>query len=175
LPTWLITGCSTGLGHDLARAVLESGENVVLTGRGPGALQALAEAHPETAVSLPLDVRDPSQIRHAVRKAEERFGSIDVLVNNAGHGYRAAVEEGEIEDVKDLFDTNFFGPVNLIKAVLPGMRREGRGTIVNISSICCVAKRSRVGLLLSYQVCPRGPFGRATTRSRTPRNKGYCR
>ena len=84
---------------------------------------------------LPLDVTDDAQMLDAVGQAEERFGRVDVLVNNAGYGYRAAVEEGEVEAVAKLFATNFFGAVAMIKAVLPGMRARRRGAIVNISSI----------------------------------------
>lgn len=84
---------------------------------------------------MALDVTEQSQVDAAVQQAEERFGSVDVLVNNAGYGYRAAIEEGSDEDVRTLFDTNVFGPVAMIKAVLPGMRSRRSGAIVNISSI----------------------------------------
>jgi NAD(P)-dependent dehydrogenase (short-subunit alcohol dehydrogenase family) len=133
--TWLITGCSTGLGRALASALLDRGENVVVTARVAAAVEALAQAHPGTALALPLDVTDHAQIREVVRAARERFGSIDVLVNNAGHSYRAAVEEAAEDQVRELFATNFFGPAALIQAVLPGMRERRGGAIVNISSI----------------------------------------
>ena len=135
MSTWLITGGSSGLGRDLARAVLEAGHNAVLTARDPGSVKDLADAHPDTALAVALDVTDPAQVTQAVRAGEERFGAVDVLVNNAGYGYRAAVEEGDDADVATLFATNFFGPVALIKAVLPGMRARRHGAIVNISSI----------------------------------------
>jgi NAD(P)-dependent dehydrogenase (short-subunit alcohol dehydrogenase family) len=135
MSTWLITGSSSGLGRDLARAVLEGGHNAVLTARDPGSVKDLADAHPDTALAAALDVTDPAQVTEAVRAGEERFGAVDVLVNNAGYGYRAAVEEGDDADVATLFATNFFGPVALIKAVLPGMRARRHGAIVNISSI----------------------------------------
>lgn len=135
MSTWLITGSSSGLGRDLARAVLDGGHNAVVTARNPGAVKDLADAHPVTALAAALDVTDHSQVAEAIRLAEERFGAVDVLVNNAGYGYRAAVEEGDDADVATLFATNFFGPVALIKAVLPGMRARGHGAIVNISSI----------------------------------------
>ena len=86
-------------------------------------------------LTVPLDVTSPEQVTAAVRQAEERFGGIDVLVNNAGYGYRAAVEEGDDGDVRTLFETHFFGTVATIKAVLPGMRARRSGAIVNISSI----------------------------------------
>jgi len=135
MPTWLITGCSTGLGRDLATAVLEHGDQVVVTARDAARVQDLADAFPQTALALALDVTDPAQVTAAVRAAEERFGAVDVLVNNAGYGYRAAVEEGEEDAVAQLFATNFFGAVAMTKAVLPGMRARRSGAVVNISSI----------------------------------------
>ena len=135
MTTWLITGCSTGLGRALAEAVLRHGDNLVATARNPETLADLVAAHTEQVQVLALDVTDPSAIDAAVAAAGERFNSIDVLVNNAGYGYRGAVEEGEDTAVRTLFDTNFFGAVAMIKAVLPLMRHAGSGTIVNISSI----------------------------------------
>ncbi|GAA2099272.1 oxidoreductase [Microlunatus panaciterrae] len=135
MPTWLITGCSTGLGRELAQAVLAHGHNAVVTARDAASVQDLADAHPATALALSLDVTDQAQVTRAVQQAEERFGGVDVLVNNAGYGYRAAVEEGEEPAVAQLFATNFFGAVAMIKAVLPGMRSRRHGSIVNISSI----------------------------------------
>ncbi|MFE4194691.1 oxidoreductase [Paenarthrobacter sp. NPDC056912] len=135
MTTWLITGCSTGLGRSLAQAVLARGDNAVVTARDTSALQDLASEFPTTALAVALDVTDQSQVDAAVQQAEERFGAVDVLVNNAGYGYRAAIEEGDDADVRTLFDTNVFGPVAMIKAVLPGMRSRRSGAIVNISSI----------------------------------------
>jgi NAD(P)-dependent dehydrogenase (short-subunit alcohol dehydrogenase family) len=135
MSTWFITGCSTGLGRALAEAVLQRGDSAAITARDAGQLEDLAKAHPGTALALTLDVTDDQQVTTAVRQAEDTFGRIDVLVNNAGYGYRAAVEEGDPADVRRLFATNFFGPVALTKAVLPGMRARRAGAIVNISSI----------------------------------------
>jgi len=143
VPTWFITGCSTGLGRALAEAVLERGWNAAVTARDPESLRDLIDAHPQTALPLALDVTDPGQVAAAVSAAEERFGTVDVLVNNAGYGYRAALEEGEDADITKLFATNVFGPVALIKAVLPGMRARRSGTVVNISS-------------MGAQICPPG-------------------
>lgn len=133
-PTWLITGCSSGLGLHLAQA-LARGWNAVVTARNPAKLQDMVDAYPDTALALPLDVTSRKEIADAVLQAEARFGAIDVLVNNAGHGYRAAVEEADESEVDELFGSNFFGPVALIKAALPGMRARRRGVIVNLSSI----------------------------------------
>ncbi|MFG1625378.1 oxidoreductase [Kribbella sp. NPDC049227] len=135
MTTWLITGCSTGLGRAFAEAVLDRGHNAVVTARDVAKVQDLAEKYPDTALALPLDVTDEDQVTASVRAAEDRFGGVDVLVNNAGYGYRAAVEEGEDDAVQRLFDTHVFGTVRTIKAVLPGMRARRSGTIVNLSSI----------------------------------------
>jgi NAD(P)-dependent dehydrogenase (short-subunit alcohol dehydrogenase family) len=143
MSTWLITGCSTGLGRALAQAILARGDTVAATARDADSIQELVDTHPETALALTLDVTDRGQITRAVREAQERFGHIDVLVNNAGYGYRAAVEEADDSDVEALFATNFFGPMAMIKAVVPDMRARRHGTIVNISSIG--ARRSPPG------------------------------
>ncbi|MDJ0455812.1 oxidoreductase [Arthrobacter sp. NQ7] len=135
MATWLITGCSTGRGRALAEAVLASGHNAVVTARNVDAVQDITAGFPDTALALPLDVTDKAQISAAVKAAEDQFGAIDVLVNNAGYGYRAAVEEADDADIRRLFDTNFFGAVDMIKAVVPGMRANKSGSILNISSI----------------------------------------
>ncbi len=135
MSTWLITGCSTGLGRALADAVIGAGHNAVVTARDVTKVADLADSAPDRVLAVALDVTDPGQVTAAVRQAEERFGSIDVLVNNAGYGYRAAVEEGDDADVRTLFETHFFGTVAMIKAVLPSMRKRHSGAIVNISSI----------------------------------------
>jgi len=98
-------------------------------------VQDIADAYPGTALALPLDVTDDAQVTAAVTAAGDRFGGVDVLVNNAGYGYRAAVEEGDDDDVRRLFDTQLFGTVRTVKAVLPSMRARRSGTIVNLSSI----------------------------------------
>jgi NAD(P)-dependent dehydrogenase (short-subunit alcohol dehydrogenase family) len=135
MSTWFITGCSSGLGRALAAAVLGRGDSAVVTARDAATVGDLAGAYPDTALAVSLDVTDAKPVAAAVRAAHERFGGVDVLVNNAGYGYRAAVEEGDDADVQRLFATNFFGPVALIKAVLPGMRARRAGAIVNVSSI----------------------------------------
>ncbi|OBJ25335.1 short-chain dehydrogenase/reductase [Mycobacterium colombiense] len=135
MSTWLITGCSTGLGRALAEAVIGAGHNTVVTARDAAAVADLVDSAPERVLTAALDVTDHAQVASAVRQAVERFGQIDVLVNNAGYGYRAAVEEGDDADVRALFETHFFGTVAMIKEVLPGMRARRSGAIVNISSI----------------------------------------
>ncbi|MCG6189962.1 oxidoreductase [Maribellus maritimus] len=133
--TWLITGCSSGLGRAFAQEVLKSGFNAVVTARNPKDIQDIVEDYPGTALGLALDVTNKEQIKAVIEQAEAKFGYIDVLLNNAGHGYRAAVEEGDESRVNELFNTNFFGTVNMIKAVLPRMRKQKSGTIFNVSSI----------------------------------------
>lgn len=135
MPTWLITGCSSGIGREIARAVLANGFNAVITARDPATIADLARGHEANALALKLDVTDAAQIAAAVTAAEARFGGIDVLVNNAGYSYRAAVEEGDDAEVRRMFETNLFGLINVTKAVLPGMRKQRSGHIINISSV----------------------------------------
>ncbi|MGQ7297519.1 oxidoreductase [Quadrisphaera sp. KR29] len=151
MSTWLITGCSTGLGRALASAVLDRGWNAVVTARDPETVSDLVDAHPQTALAARLDVTDPEQVRAAVGAALERFGAVDVLVNNAGYGYRSALEEGEEDAVRALFDTNVHGATAMTKAVLPGMRERRSGAVVNISSI-------------GAQLCPPGSGYYAATK-----------
>ncbi|HEX7954240.1 MAG TPA: oxidoreductase [Burkholderiales bacterium] len=134
-PVWFITGCSTGLGRALAQAVLEHGHRAVVTARNPEQIQDIVANYPKTSLALALDVADHGQIERAGAAAEDRFGAIDVLVNNAGYGYLAAVEEGEEEEIRAMFETNFFGLAALIRRVLPGMRARRRGHVINISSV----------------------------------------
>ena len=135
MSTWLITGCSTGLGRALAETVIASGHNAVVTARDVRKVADLADDNTDRVLALSLDVTDAAPVTNAVRLAEEKFGGIGVLVNNAGYGYRAAVEEGDDPDIRRLFETQFFGAVAMIKAVLPGMRARHSGAIVNISTI----------------------------------------
>jgi NAD(P)-dependent dehydrogenase (short-subunit alcohol dehydrogenase family) len=133
-PVWLITGCSTGIGREIAIAALKKGHRVVVTARRPETVQPLADEFPGKAIAVRLDVTKQDQIDAAVAAADAAFGGIDVLCNNAAYGYMAAIEEGEDEEVRSLFETNFFGPVAMIKAVLPQMRARRSGYIINISS-----------------------------------------
>jgi NAD(P)-dependent dehydrogenase (short-subunit alcohol dehydrogenase family) len=130
---WFITGCSTGFGREIAKHVLERGYPTVVTARNPEDVRDLT--HIGDALVLKLDVTDWNQTGDAIKAAEEKFGRIDVLVNNAGIGYFAAVEESEEEPVRHMFDVNVFGVGRMIHAVLAGMRKRRQGFIVNISSI----------------------------------------
>jgi NAD(P)-dependent dehydrogenase (short-subunit alcohol dehydrogenase family) len=132
---WLITGCSTGIGREIARAALEAGHRVAVTARNVDAVADFVDQFGDRALALPLDVTDRDQITAAVGSVEKTFGGIDVLVNNAGYGYMAAVEEGEDAEVRKLFDTNYFGVVDTLKIVLPAMRARRSGHVINISSM----------------------------------------
>src|ERR1700733_11399245 len=133
--TWLITGTSSGFGLEIAMVALAAGDRVVATARHPQALRALVERAPDRVAAVRLDVTRPDEIAAAVSAALERFGRIDVLVNNAGYGTVGAVEELDIDELITLHETMFLGPVRLTQAVLPVMRERGSGTIVQISSM----------------------------------------
>ena len=132
---WLITGCSTGFGRELAKEALKGGDAAVVTARNTDDIKDIVKDYPQTAISLKLDVTDPSNIESVVKEAKKKFGRIDVLVNNAGIGYFAAIEESEEKEVRRMFEINFFGLANMTKAVLPTLRAQRSGHIVNISSI----------------------------------------
>lgn len=141
--TWLITGCSTGIERGIAKAVLHSGDQAVVTARAISKIQEFETEYPDTCAALPLDLTDGNSMENAVKEAYSRFGKIDVLVNNAGYGYRAAIEESEDEEIDLLFRTNVFGPVKLMNLCLPKMREDNSGIIINVSSIGAV--RAAVG------------------------------
>jgi NADP-dependent 3-hydroxy acid dehydrogenase YdfG len=134
-PVWLITGCSTGFGRALAAELLENGYRVAVTARDVDKVTDLVEINKDNALPLALDVTDEAQVKAATAKAEEHFGRIDVLVNNAGFGYFGSVEESDEAEVRSMFETNFWGLAAMTRAVLPKMRERRSGTIVNISSI----------------------------------------
>lgn len=134
-PVWFITGCSTGFGRELVKLILQKGYNAVITARDTTKIQDLADGYTDNALVLALDVTDKAQIATAVAQVQQKFGKIDVLVNNAGYGYFTSIEEGEEEKIRAQFETNFFGLVSLTQAVLPVMREKRSGTIVNFSSI----------------------------------------
>ena len=143
MKTWLITGCSSGIGKGIAKAVLKSGDQAIVTARNKDKVKDIVDQYPDRALAVSLDVCDQESIQNAVKGSYEKFGTIDVLVNNAGYGYRSAVEEGEMEAVQKLYQTNLFGPIELIKAVLPKMREQKSGYILNVTSIA--AARSAIG------------------------------
>jgi NAD(P)-dependent dehydrogenase (short-subunit alcohol dehydrogenase family) len=137
--TWLITGASSGLGYALAEFALQQGDRVALGARSQAAMTALAARHPDRALALALDVTNAEQRAAVVQQTEQRFGAIDVLVNNAGIDYIGAIEEQEERDYREIFEVNFFGAVSMLRLVLPGMRARKQGTIVNVSSMDGIA------------------------------------
>lgn len=134
-PVWFITGCSTGFGRELARHTLSLGYPTVVTARNPAQLEDFVMEFGETALVLKLDVTRQQDIDAAVAVTKERFGRIDVLVNNAGIGYFGSFEESDLSEVHRMFDINVWGLAAMTRAVLPLLREQRSGTIVNISSI----------------------------------------
>ncbi|MGU3543484.1 oxidoreductase [Methylobacterium sp. A52T] len=134
-PVWFITGCSTGFGRELARLVIGRGWRAAVTARDRAKVADLAEGAEDRVLALSLDVTEAGQIARSVRAAADTFGRIDVLVNNAGYGYQSAIEEGEEEKIRAQFDANVFGLFALTRAVLPVMRAQRSGHILNITSV----------------------------------------
>jgi NAD(P)-dependent dehydrogenase (short-subunit alcohol dehydrogenase family) len=132
---WFITGASTGFGRLLAEQALAKGDNVVATARKPEQIADLTHNHPEAALVLALDVTDNNAVESAVDAAIKQFGRIDVLVNNAGYGLAGAIEEATEDEYMPVFETNVFGLICVTKAVLPSLRKQRSGHIVNLSSV----------------------------------------
>jgi NAD(P)-dependent dehydrogenase (short-subunit alcohol dehydrogenase family) len=155
-PVWFVTGCSNGLGREFAAVALEQGARVVATAREPARLADLVAGREDRALALPLDVTDPAQIVEAIARAEERFGRIDVLVNNAGRGVVGAIEEVSDEEVRAAYELNVFGLMAVTRAVLPGMRARRQGAIVNVSSIGGLVARPASGIYASTKFAVEG-------------------
>ena len=132
--TWFITGASSGFGKELVKAILRKGDNVAATFRNPEQASGFSEQHGDKGLGIVVDVTDETQVRTGVQQAIEKFGQIDVLINNAGYGTIGALEEFSMEEIRAQMETNFFGAVAVTKAVLPGMRERGSGHLVQISS-----------------------------------------
>lgn len=132
---WFITGASRGLGVEFAKAALRAGDHVVATGRKAESVKDALGADTPQLLSLGLDVTDSAQVRRGVELALSRFGTIDVLVNNAGYGHMGFLEETTDQDARAQFETNVFGALNVIRAVLPTMRAARKGRIFNLSSV----------------------------------------
>ncbi|MBJ7384024.1 MAG: SDR family NAD(P)-dependent oxidoreductase [Mycolicibacterium sp.] len=135
MTVWFITGASRGFGIEIAREALSRGDSVVATARDPHAVSASLPGYGDRLLAVPLDVSDPEQISAAVDAAVGRFGRIDVLVNNAGRGLVGAVEESSDAEVRSVFEVNVFGLLAVTRAVLPHLRAQGSGLVVNISSV----------------------------------------
>lgn len=134
-PVWFITGCSTGFGRELAKLVIGRGWRAVVTARDRAKVADLAQGADDRVLALSLDVTEADQIAESVRAAQDRFGRIDVLVNNAGYGYQSSIEEGEADKIRAQFDANVFGLFALTRAVLPVMRAQRAGHILNVTSV----------------------------------------
>lgn len=135
---WLITGSSSGFGRSLTEAVLNKGDRVVATARKPEQLDDLVKQYPDTIKTVRLDVTNLQDVQTALKSALNAYARIDILVNNAGYGTIGAIEEVSDDDIKRQFDTNFFGALNMTRAVLPTMREQRSGHILNISSVAGV-------------------------------------
>ncbi|MEM6435823.1 MAG: oxidoreductase [Cyanobacteria bacterium P01_D01_bin.115] len=135
LRTWLITGSSSGFGRALAEAVLAHGDRLIATARRPETLATLVNQYPDTSRAIALDVTNPQQVQAAMQEAQAAFGQIDVVVNNAGYGLIGALEEVSDDQIRRNFETNLFGAIHVMRAVLPIMRAQGSGHIVNMSAI----------------------------------------
>ncbi|HRO45455.1 oxidoreductase [Agriterribacter sp.] len=132
---WFITGCSTGFGRELAKYVLKLGYKAAVTSRNADDVKDITAPYEDSSIAMALDVTKQEEINAAVTQALQKFGRIDVLVNNAGIGYFGAIEESEEEEVRRMFEINFWGLAHVTKAILPFMRKQRRGHIINISSI----------------------------------------
>jgi NAD(P)-dependent dehydrogenase (short-subunit alcohol dehydrogenase family) len=156
-PVWFITGCSTGFGRELATQAIERGFRTVVTARKPETVENLAAKG--EALLLKLDVTDQGEIKAAIKAAEKEFGGIDVLVNNAGIGYFAAIEEGEDKEIRGMFEINVFGMIRMVQAVLPGMRARHKGCIVNISSLAGLRSAPALGFYNATKFAVEGLSG----------------
>ncbi len=132
---WFITGCSTGFGRHLAQEALKLGHKVAVTSRNTDDIKDIVAQYPDNSIAIKLDVTKPEEIKAAVSQAMDKFGRIDVLVNNAGIGYFGAIEESEDAEIRRMFDINFFGLSDVTNQVLPIMRSQRSGHVVNIASI----------------------------------------
>lgn len=132
---WFITGASAGFGKAFAKYALEQGYNVVVTARRMEKLQEISDIAPEKVAAIKMDVNNTTEVQKAMQQAVDRFGKIDVLINNAGYGIVGAVEETPEDELRAQMETNFFGAVAVTKAFLPQFRKQKSGAIVNMSSM----------------------------------------
>lgn len=142
---WFITGCSTGFGREIAKKVIAAGYKVAVTARNKSKIKDLIVNNEENALALILDVTDKSQVREAVKQTVEKFGRIDILVNNAGIGYFSSVEESIEEQTRRMFEINFWGLMDVTNTVLPYMRNQKSGHIINFSSIAGLTSSPTLG------------------------------
>lgn len=147
---WLVTGCSSGFGRELAKAIaarcVEQGDRLIATSRGGRGLEELEGMAPGSVLSLALDVTEAQQVHEVVERGMSAFGQIDVLINNAGYGLIGAIEECDSQQVARNFATNFFGPLMLIQKVMPIMRQQQRGHIINMSAAAAISNYAGFGV-----------------------------
>ncbi len=143
---WFITGCSSGFGRSLAEKALASGDRVVATARQVHRISDLATRAPDSVVTLPLDVTQPAQVAQAVTQAHAAWGRLDVVVNNAGYGLIGAVEECSEEQIARNLDTNLMGPIRVIRAVLPILRQQRSGHLIQISAAAAISNYAGFGI-----------------------------
>ncbi len=144
--TWFITGCSSGFGRAIAEAALQAGDRVAMTARDVSRIEAIAAVAPEQALALPLDVTKEDQIQAAIETAIARFGPLDVVVNNAGYGLIGAIEECTPEQIRRCVETNFFGTLHVIQAVLPKLRAQRSGHVINVSAAAALSNYAGFGV-----------------------------
>jgi NAD(P)-dependent dehydrogenase (short-subunit alcohol dehydrogenase family) len=146
MKTWFITGASTGFGRQLAETVLQNGDQCVLTARQPEQLADLVTLFSHLAVAVPLDITQPAQITAALAAAREKFGALDVLVNNAGYGLLAALEETDDARLQRCLETNLVGPLRVMRAAIPQLRAQKHGHIINISAAATLGNYAGFGI-----------------------------
>ncbi|MFI1169596.1 oxidoreductase [Streptomyces sp. NPDC020801] len=156
MTTWFITGAARGFGLEIARRALERGDDVVATARNPETVEKTLPQYGDQLLALALDVTDESQARAAAAAAVKRFGTIDILVNNAGRGLLGAIEESSDTAVRAVYDTNVFGLLNVTRAVLPTMRRQGSGRVLNLSSLGGFTSSAGFGIYCSTKFAVEG-------------------
>ena len=175
-PVWLITGCSTGFGRELATLLIGRGYRVVATARDPGKVADLVAGHDAARAGAKARRRQGRPTSQAaVEAAKQKFGRIDVLVNNAGYGYLSAIEEGEDADIRAMFETNLFGLAAMTRAVLPLMRAQKVGRDRQHLLAWAASSAFRVGLLQGDEIRGRGPVRGARQGGRAVRDQGSHR
>jgi NAD(P)-dependent dehydrogenase (short-subunit alcohol dehydrogenase family) len=156
MKTWFITGTSSGFGREWTAAALSRGDRVAATTRNPGALGDLVAEHGDALLPLSLDVTDRTAVIDAVEQAHARFGRLDVVVNNAGYGTNGMIEEVSEQDIRDQFETNVLAPLWVTQAVLPVLRGQGSGHIIQVSSIGGIASFPGLGIYCSSKFAVEG-------------------
>jgi NAD(P)-dependent dehydrogenase (short-subunit alcohol dehydrogenase family) len=162
---YLITGTSSGFGRALAEAVLQRGDRAVLTARKPETVNDLVEQNPQNAIAVRLDVTNAAQRQSAVQAALDKFGRVDVLVNNAGYGTLGRFEEFSSEQLRQQMEVNFFAAAEMTRVLLPVMRRQKSGHILNVSSVGGIVSLGGFAVYCASKFAPRRLFRRVARRS----------